>query len=220
MTNGPIIPKDIANPDRIDPMMPVGSSDNPRDAGSFQTLMQKQAEMPSQAKPGGQLSSPFELAQTGAPHLATGPNLATIQTQVVHAQTTLGDINGMLTTPNLKVKPSSKYILRNKLTEASQHVRTVNAKLGGKEVSEEESEIPAGSGPIQKFLSYVGGSQAALANAQDRLNALAAKGDQMNPAEFLFVQVKMNKAQQLLDYSSVLLAKAIDDMKQIFGVQL
>jgi hypothetical protein len=217
MTGGPLLPKDITNPERVEPMMPVGASDNPREAGTFQSIMQKQAGV--QAKP-GQVASPFDLSRGGVPQLATGPNLATVQAQMLHAQTTLGDINNMLSTPNLKVKPSSKYLLRNKLSEAAQQMRTVNAKVGGDQADEEESDLPAGSGPVKKFLAYVGGSQAALANAQQRLQSLAAQGDQLNPAEFLFVQIKLNKAQQLLDYSSVLLSKAIDDMKMMFNVQL
>lgn len=222
MTGGPLLPKDISNPERVEAMMPVGSSDNPREAGTFQSLMQKQTPV-QPGKVGGQVvNSPFDLARGNAPVLGTGPNMATLQTQVLHAQTTLGDINNMLSTPNLKVKPSSKYLLRNKLSEANQQLRTVNSKVGGPQQEEEGEahDMPAGSGPIQKFLSYVGGSQVALANTQKQLQELSQKGDALNPAELLFVQIKLNKAQQLLDYSSILLSKAIDDMKTLFSVQL
>src|SRR5579871_6561462 len=105
MTGTPQLPKDISNPNRIEPMQPVGSSDNPRDAGAFQSLMQKQTA--TQAAPGHAVASPFDVARTGIAPLATGPNMATIQAQLLHAQTTLGDINNMLATPKLQVKPSS-----------------------------------------------------------------------------------------------------------------
>lgn len=214
---GPILPKDVSGTERIEGMMPVGGSDNPPEAGAFQNLLQKQstAQMPKTTF----ATSPFELARGGAPQLATGPSLATLNTQVLKAQTTLGDINNMLATPNLKVKPSSKYILRNKLSEATQQLHTVNSKVGG-ELPKEEQELPAMSGPFAKFLSYVGGSQVALANTQKQLQSLAEKQESLNPAEMLFVQIKLNKAQQLLDYSSVLLSKAIDDMKSLFSIQL
>lgn len=161
----------------------------------------------------------MELASGTGPKLATGPTLATLHTLAAHAQTTLGDINNMLNTPKLKMKSSSNYLLRNKLGEAAEHLRTVNAKLGGKE-QEEEQDLPAGHGPFQQFLAYVGSSQIALKNAQDRLKEISENKESINPAEMLYVQIKMNKAQQLLDYSSVLLAKTIDGMKSLFSIQL
>jgi hypothetical protein len=36
----------------------------------------------------------------------------------------------------------------------------------------------------------------------------------------LLIQVKMNKAQQALEYSSVLLGKAVEDIKTLFNVQI
>ncbi len=217
MTGGPLLPKDISSAEGVERMMPVGSSDNPREAGAFQPLLQKQAEQTG--KP-GQFVSPFELAR-GTPQLATGPTLASIQTQALHAQTTLADINNMLQTQGLKVKPSSKYLLRNKLSDASQQFHTVNAKVGGQPQEEKETqELPAGHGPIQQLLAYVGGSQVALASTQKKIQELSEKQGELNPAEMLFVQIKLNKAQQLLDYSSVLLAKAIDAMKMLFSIQL
>lgn len=217
MDGGPLLPKDITNPASVEKMMPVGSSDNPREAGTFQNLLQKQTGQT--AKPAQFVNSPFQLA-SGIPQLATGPNLATINAQVLHAQTTIGDINNMLSTPNLKVKPSSKYILRNKLSQASQELRTVNSKVGGEQAKQEEQDLPAGSGVIQKFLSYVGGSQVALANTQKEIQGLSESGETLEPAKLLFVQIKLSKAQQLLDYSAILLAKAVEDMKQLFSVQL
>lgn len=219
-TGGPLLPKDLTNPQRVEPMAPLIGGESPREAGTFQTLLQKQATAQLPPKQ-GQVTSPFELAKAGAPQLAAGPNMSTISQQVLHAQTTVGDINNMLATQNLKVKASSKYLLRNKLSEANQHLRTVNSKVGGQQGEEgEEGDMPAGSGPLKKFLGFVMGSQTALNSTQKQLEELSSKGESLNPAEMLFVQVKLSRAQQLLDYSSILLAKAIEDMKSLFSVQL
>ncbi len=211
------LPKDIVKPERIEGMMPVGGSDQPREASTpFKSLM-KGGEA---AKPGTNVNSPFDLARAGAQPLAAGPTLATIQTQVVHAQSTLGDLSNMLSTQNLKLKPSTKYLLGSKLSDASQQLRTVNAKVGGDPVEAEDPEQKSGLGPVQKFLAYVDAGQASLAAAKQKIQDLSAQGDSMNPAELLLVQVKLNHAQQLLDYTSVLLSKAIDDIKMLFNVQL
>ncbi|MBS3904025.1 MAG: hypothetical protein KGZ39_01710 [Simkania sp.] len=209
--NNPL-PKDIARPEKVESLQPVGGSDQP--STSFQSLMKGDQS----AVKGPAVNSPFDLARTGTQSLSAVPSLATIQTQMVHAQTTLGDLNNMLSTQGLKVKPSTKYLLGSKLGDATQQLRTVNAKVGGEPVTTPE---PSDSvGPVQKFLGYISAGQANLAAAQKKVGELSQQGDHMNPAEFLLVQVKLNKAQQLLDYSSVLLSKAVDDMKTLFNVQL
>ena len=46
------------------------------------------------------------------------------------------------------------------------------------------------------------------------------KGGSLSPAALLTIQVKLAKAQQELEYSSVLLSKAVDDIKTMFNIQL
>lgn len=211
----PDLPKDISKPDRIEGMMPTGGADQPREGGaSFKALMKGPMEAPPPA------ASPFELAKAGAAPLAAGPTMATIQSQVVHAQASLGDLSNLLSTPHLKIKPSTKYLLGSKLSDASQQLCTVNAKVGGNPAEAEPQELLGGMGPIQKFLGYVSSGQAALASARKKIQELSERADSLNPAEMLLVQIKLNKAQQLIDYSSVLLSKAVDDMKMLFNVQL
>jgi hypothetical protein len=42
----------------------------------------------------------------------------------------------------------------------------------------------------------------------------------MSPGDFLLVQLKLNKAQQLLEFSSVLLSNAVSDIKQFMQIQI
>ena len=49
------------------------------------------------------LSSPFEIAR-GQTVLAAPPTVDTLRTQVVNAQSTLGDVNSYLTNKDLKLK--------------------------------------------------------------------------------------------------------------------
>ncbi len=214
------LPKDITSPERIESLMPTGGSDQPRESSTpFRSLMKESATPPAKSPP---TSSPFDLAGSMGGSPIRTPSLATIQSQALQAQTTLGDLNAKLSTPGLKVKPSTKYLLKNKLSDAAQQLRAVNAKVGGAPIEEKEEDgtLAKGSGPIQKFLGYVSAGQASLAAAQKKIHDLSAQGDNVNPAEFLLIQIKLNKAQQLLDYSSILLSKAVDDMKMMFNVQL
>ena len=160
--------------------------------------------------------SPFDLAHGKVP--APGPNFSTIQEQAKNAQSTLGDISNQLNTPKLKLKQSTKYLLKNKLSSAKGHIQSASSKLGAAPVEEEET--PAGSGPLQKFLGMVTLGQRQLEQTQQQVTALSEKGTEMRPADFLLIQVKLSKAQQELEYSSMLLGKAIDDLKTMMNIQL
>lgn len=185
---------------------------NPQES-TFQSFMeQAPSGKPGQASP---LASPFDLP--GHPSgLPTAPTLDTLLQQTKSAQLTLGDINSQLNTPNLRLKQSSKYLLRNKLSDANAHLLTANGKLGAE--IPQPSVIP--SGPLGKFVGLVTDGQNQLVAAQKQLQSLQAKGAHLTPADLLLVQVKLNMAQQEMEYSSVVLAKAVEDIKTLFSVQL
>lgn len=160
--------------------------------------------------------SPFDLAHGQVP--AAGPTMSTLLAQATSAQSTLGDLANQLNTPNLKLKQSSKYILKNKLASAKAHIRSASAKMGAEEVP--DTELPAGAGPVQKFLALVTDGQNQLEEAKKQIQALKDKGTNITPADMLLIQIKLNKAQTEIEYSSVLLSKAVDDMKMLMNIQL
>lgn len=186
------------------------------EARPFSSFMQEGGPNPltEQAKP-GQIS-PFDLARGNVP--AAGPTLQTIEQQAKVAQTTLGDVSNQLNTPKLKLKQSTKYLLKNKLGSAKGHIASASAKLGAPAVPEKEASSIGG--PLGKFVSLVTDGQNQLEAAQQHLTMLSAKGSQMSPADMLLVQIKLNKAQQELEYSSMLLSKAVDDIKMLINIQL
>jgi hypothetical protein len=210
-------PEDVTRP--IAPS-PLGEGEGGRlpaeTARSFQSYMKTSEPSPllSTGKP--IQVSPFELAQGQV--LAAGPTFNTIQAQAKAAQSSLGDVATQLNTPNLKLRQSSKYILKNKLASANGLIRSASAKLGAPEQA--QSESPAGAGPLQRFLSLVTDGQNQLQAAQDQLAMLQEKGTELTPGDMLLVQIKLNKAQQEIEYSSLLLSKAVDDMKMMMNIQL
>lgn len=190
---------------------------------SFQTYMDKANTAQIPGAPGSKVpstTSPFDLAAGGKTNpLATGPTMQSLMTQAMQAQTTLGDISNSLSTPNLKLKQSQKYLLKNKLTSANAHLRSANSKLGTDPIPA-EPETPSDGGPIGKFLGYVTDGQNQLEAAQQQLKSLNSTGENVNPAQLLLVQLKLNKAQQELEYSSIMLSNAVSDIKMLFGIQL
>ncbi len=210
-------PDDVTRLDptkRIGEEQKTGGTPTPPGGEPFESYMQKAAQAP--AAGGTPSISPFDLPQAGTP-LAGTPTFDTLLTQVKSAHSMLGDINNQLTTPNLKLKQSSRYLLRNKLGDANKNVKAANAKLGA-EIPPPPS--PSGGGIVGKFLDYVSEGQSNLMAAQNQLLSMKDQGTSMNPGDFLAIQLKLAHAQQNIEYASIMLGKAVDDMKTLFNVQI
>lgn len=217
-------PFDISGTDRLGATGPVtpGPISEGKGLGTpaqtFQSYMQQSpGANPLAAQTPPASMSPFDLAH-GQTTLAASPSYNTLLTQVNSTANTLGGIQNQLSYPNLKLKDAHKYVLNDKLPEANALLRSANGKLG--------TEAPAptppspGGGPIMKFLNMVSDGQNQIEAAKFQIQKLKDKGDSLNPADMLLVQVKLNKAQQLLDFSSILLSKAVDGFKQLMQTQL
>ncbi len=209
-------PKDVERSPTT-PAIGKGASELPKeDVKPFAPYMQEGETSPLMASTKNPQVSPFDLAHGRVP--APGPTLNTIQEQTKVAQASLGDISNQLNTPKLRLKQSTKYLLKNKLSAAKGNILSASDKLGAQAVPEQE--VPAGASPLQRFIGFVSSGQNQLQEVQSQLAALSAKGKQMKPADMLTIQIKLSKAQQQLEYSSLLLSKAVDDMKQMMNIQL
>lgn len=208
-------PDDVSRPE---PAKPIGGEEGKTGGAPstpFESYMQKAGEKtPEQKTPG---VSPFDLAH-GKPPLAAGPTFDSLLGQVKSTQSLLGDVNTSLQTKDLKLKQSQRYLLRNKLSDANAHLRAANVKLG---VDPPPPRPPTeGGGIIGKFLDFVADGQSNLQLATQQINNLKAKGDQMKPADFLAVQLKMSHAQQEVEYASIMLSNAVNDIRTLFNIQL
>ncbi len=213
-------PSDIAAAQQIFATTPVGAEAGEGGAvptQSFASFMKGGGATPMEASGKTAMISPFDMMH-GQPPLAQAPTLDTLMAQVNSAQSTMGDISSQLNTPNLKLKPSQKYLVKNKLSDAAAHLRSANAKMGAD--LPEEPKTSKFSGPLGKFFAYLSDGQNQLESAKNQLQSLKDKGDQITPGDFLLVQVKLNKASQELEYTSVLLSNAVSDLKMMMQVQL
>lgn len=207
-----------SSPARITPgksLEPAGTT--PQPAKDFQQYMQGAPQTPSSqgtAQAGG--PSPMNLAQ-GATSPGEPPSMAAILNQAKSMQDNLGVVGQQLKTPNLKLKRSQAHLLKNKLTDAQGYIRQAGAKVG---VESPPLTVPPGTSAVGRFIAYVNDGQDQLIQVQQKLKTMASKGQQMNAAEMLSVTVKMNLAQQEIEYSTTLLGKVIDSVKQIMNIQL
>ena len=208
-------PQDI---NKIDPTRPLEEGEQPQKepSRSFKSVMNEQNEAQVQGSKANQ-PSPFDLPQDGKMQLPA-PTQASIVAQMNSTSSVLGDVQNQLNTKNLQLKPSQKYLLRNKLTESNSLIRSAVSKVGV-----DPGPLPQGlsqQSPIAKFLSLVTDGQNQLQSATNSIKNIQSKGGKVNSGELLLVQVKLAKAQQELEYTSVLLSKAVDDLKTLFNIQI
>lgn len=207
-----------SSPSRITPgksIEPAGTT--PQPTKDFQQYMQGTSQTPmSQGTAGAGSPTPMNLAQ-GGPTPGEPPSMGAILNQAKSMQDNLGVVGQQLNTPNLKLKRSQAHLLKNKLTDAHAHIRQAGAKVG---VEAPPLTVPPGTSAIGRFIAYVNDGQDQLIQVQHKLKTMASQGQQMNAAEMLSVTVKMNLAQQEIEYSTTLLGKVIDSVKQIMNIQL
>jgi hypothetical protein len=205
-------------PDRISPGKPL-EADKPlsQPPSTFESYMQgagPETRSPAASPTAG--GSPLAAMQpgTGAPG---APTLDSLLSQARSAQDSLGTVEQQLQTPNLKLKRSQTHLLKNKLQDSNEYLRSASAKLG---IESSPLQLPSGASPIGRFLAYINDGQDQLDSVQQKLKELAASKNDIRPAEMLFIQVKMSQAQQEIEYSSTLLSKVIDSIKTIMNTQL
>ncbi|MBS0620223.1 MAG: hypothetical protein JSS61_02040 [Verrucomicrobia bacterium] len=212
------LPSDLSVSEKIGATQPIAGGEEKLSVPtqSFSAFMKPSAS-PMETSGKAAMVSPFELMQ-GQPPLAQAPSIDTLLQQINSAQSTAGDIQSQLATPDLKLKASQKYLLKNKLSDATEHLRSANVKMGAP--VPEEVQVSKLKGPLGKFLGYLTDGQNQLESAKKQLSDMKEKGESMAPADFLTIQVKMNKAQQELEFASVLLSNAVSSLKILMQVQL
>lgn len=209
------------------------SGDFPRIPSSHPTFsdpLPSPSISPSSLQPPSASPSPMSMIQKTMIPTPNTPQMLLAQLQA--AQTAMANIQGHMSHPQLKIRPAQKHLVKNKLASASSSLAAANTKMQGYADSEEEhrpaftqeeiEEEPSSSasGPIAQFLHYITDGLHQLESAKNQISAIGKKGKEMNAGDFLFVQLKLAKAQQELEFTSSLLGKAIDDIKQIMNIQL
>lgn len=174
-------------------------------------------ETPAPTKKQTEEQSPFDLAGQGRGNVAEPTNESLID-QMSSISSMLGDLQNQLNNKNLNLRQSQKYLLRKKLTNANELIRGAVGKAG----------VDPGSAPTQfyrqnpihKFLGLLTDSQKQLSQAKESVQHLGVPGKVISPGELLLMQAKLTKAQQELEYSSVLLSTAVSGFKTLFNIQL
>lgn len=203
------------SPDKTDPLFGAGSitpSPNAPGAGKspagFDAFMKEGPKGPAGATP--------TATATSIPLPTAPPTAASILAQTTTLQQGMTTVQGQISDPNLSLKRSQAHLVRGKLSDATSSIRAAGTRLG----VETPPTTPTGSGPVARFLNYLSDGQNQLAAVQTQLQTLSKSPTGMNPADLLYIQLKMNQAQQEIEYSSTLLGKVMDSLKTILNTPL
>ncbi len=161
--------------------------------------------------------SPAEVPQA-ANLTQAQPTVDSVLAQIGVAQDGIGSLQTKLNTKNLQLTNSQKSLLRSKLSSSATHLRAVNETLGVEPPP--APPLQTEKGPLAKVFSYLTDGEAQLSAAQDSLQKLGEKGGFINPGQLLLIQTKVNQAQQEIDYSSLLVSKAVTALTQLLNTQL
>ncbi len=211
-------------PDSVSPRKAIETeTPAPKPGSAFESYMQ---ETPAKAPPAG-----FGATPSGTPPVGTSPmgittpagaptgtpTMNTLQTQAATMQDSLGTVGDQLKTPNLKLKRSQNHLLKTKLQDSNEYLRSAGSKLG---VETTPGKTPAGLAPPIRFLAMLGDGQDQLNAVQQKMKSLSETEGGISPSDMLYLQVKMGQAQQEIEYSSTLLGKVIQAMTQLLQTQL
>ena len=130
----------------------------------------------------------------------------------------LDNIKKNLDTPQLTLKDSHQQLLDSKLSASNQHIQKASDYLGANKVS--TTQLPDDTTPVAKFLGYVTDGENQLLEAKRKLKDIQSKGGELKPSEMMLVQINLSQAQQEIEFSSTLLSKVVDSLKQILSTQL
>ena len=114
---------------------------------------------------------------------------------------------------NNLIKASTTDLLSQHLSRVNDNLTSLSTKLG-EPLSNTYTPPGSGTQAVAHFLDYLTGGQQDLVNLTQGL-----QNKKLSPADLLTVQVKMSGVQQQMEFFSVLLGKAVDNIKTIMNIQ-
>jgi hypothetical protein len=161
--------------------------------------------------------SPMDLASSST---ASGtqrgiPTPDELITQAQQINDRLGGFKQQLAMPGLKFKPSTSEVLSGHLNNITDNLSIISSRLSTPAAP--RANPADATSAIEYFLNYLTGSQQQL-NKISQMISHPPTGT-LQPGDLLAIQVKMTGVQQQMEFFSVLLGKAIDNIKTVMSIQ-
>ncbi len=132
----------------------------------------------------------------------------------------IDNIKSKLSTPDLQVKESVQTLMRNRLSHIDDNLRIALDRAGLEYIPFETRKAKDLSGPFNSFLSSLTHAQSQLETLATDVKGYHERGQSIDPAAMLAVQIKVGFIQTELEFFSSLLNKALESTKTIMNVQV
>lgn len=207
------LPEGVKGPSEIQPTKPIQGNEGLQKPVNqpFSSYMQGNTAV----APGTPQVSPFDLLQQGKAK-AGDVSMNSIANQMNATSNALGKMQDQLQTQNLQLKPSENYLLRNKLTDANEQIRSAAKKAG----VPDGAEVPKKRNPIERFLALISDGQDRLTQAQKNLSELGKDGKEISFPDLMRIQIELSRAQREVEFASIMLSKFLSNIQMLFNVQI
>ena len=190
----------------VGPKPPIGPTGPGPNAEEFKSLMHEKT-------PGA--ITPLQISPQKVS--SSAPSMEGLLKQIDTTQGLIKDLQNNLDFPQLKLKKAHERLIKDKL-------QNVVEDISGAAKASKTSLLPPTNTenmqPIAKFLSFIGDGHGQLKSVQNNLAEMVKKKKKITPANMLLMQVKIAEAQQNIEFSSILLSKVIDGIKQTLNIQI
>lgn len=139
-------------------------------------------------------------------------------TEAKNAVAQIDDLKQKLSTPELRIKSSVQHLLKNKLSNINENLRTAFGRAGVDYIPPDQQR--AIGNPVTRFLDLLSHGQSQLQSLSGHVEGLAAKGKELSPADLLALQLKVSHVQQELEFFTALLNKTLESTKTLMNVQV
>ena len=191
----------------VGPKPPTGPTGPVPNADEFQSLMQ-----------GGKTSGVITPLQISPEKLSTSaPTMGGLLKQIDTTQGSIKNLQSNLEFPQLKLKKAHERLIKDKLQNVTSDIEGAAKASSSPILPQTNTEKMQ---PIAKFLSFIGDGHSQLNGVKDNLANMVKNKKQVSPANMLLMQVKIAQAQQEIEFSSILLSKVIDGIKQTLNIQI
>lgn len=134
------------------------------------------------------------------------------------------DIKGVLESGDVHIKQSYQDLLENKLSHIDDSLKIALEKAGVEYTPVDHGATVGIPTALERFVSFLTRSQSQLDNVASEVQAIRDKHEgtnkNINPADLLAIQVKVQFVQQELELFTNLLNKGLESTKTLMNVQV
>ncbi|MGL4348901.1 MAG: hypothetical protein ACRCSV_05580 [Chlamydiales bacterium] len=207
------IPEGVKGPSQVEPIKKIEGNEGLQKPASqpFSSYMQGSNILGATTPQ----ISPFDLLQEGKVKPGDVSTNSVLK-QMNSTSNTLGVMQDQLQTKNLELKPSQSHLLRNKLTDANEKIRSATKAVG----VQDGTAVPMKRNPIERFLALLSDGQNRLNQAQSNLSQLGNDGKELSFPEMMRIQIQLSKAQRSVEFASIMLSKFLSNIQMLFNTQI